>query len=71
MIVITKSEELVSNCDVCGAINYDNEFSLNKTVDSLTEICVGHNTLQKNTLCDDCLKKLYKMLTNYIKEEKE
>ena len=22
MIVITKSEELVSNCDVCGAINY-------------------------------------------------
>lgn len=65
-IEVQKSTELISNCNVCGAINFDNKLSLNKSVDTLTEIWVGHTTLQKITLCDDCLKELSKKLTNYI-----
>lgn len=65
MIEIKRSTESISNCNVCGAINFDNELSLNKKVDTLTEIWVGRNLTQKITLCNDCLKELSEKLNDY------
>lgn len=65
MIEIKKSKENVSNCNVCGAINFDNELSSNKKVDTLTEIWVGRNLTQKITLCNDCLKELSEKLNEH------
>lgn len=50
MIEIKKSKERVSNCNVCGAINFDSELSFNEEVDELTEIWVGRD-LRHSFLC--------------------
>ena len=67
MIEIKKGKERVSNCNVCGAINFDSELSFNEKVDELTEIWVGRDLRQKITLCNKCLKELSDKINNYIK----
>lgn len=66
MIEIKKSKERVSNCNVCGAINFDSELSFNEKVDELTEIWVGRDLRQRITLCNKCLKELADKINNYI-----
>lgn len=65
-IKIQKTTEPISNCNVCGAINFKKEHSSNKSVDTLTKIWIGNTTQQKITLCNDCLKELSKELNNYM-----
>ena len=66
MIEIIKSKEKCSNCNVCGAINFDSELSFNKKIDMLTELWIGRSLTQKVTLCNDCLKKLSTLLKEYM-----
>lgn len=65
MIEIKKSKESISNCNACGAINFDHELSSSKKVDMLTEILIGRNLTQKISLCNDCLKELSEKLTEH------
>lgn len=69
MINIKESTEKISNCNVCGAINFDSELSFNEKVDTLTEIWVGRNAGARITLCDNCLKELSDKITNYIESK--
>lgn len=70
MISISRSREKISNCNVCGAINFDSELSFNEKVDELTEIWVGRDLQQRITLCNNCLNQLSEKLIDYIKQKK-
>lgn len=65
MINIKTSQEKISNCNACGALNFESEFS-DKKVDNLTEITIGQGLNQKISLCDDCLKQLLKQIIDYM-----
>ena len=66
MLEFIKSKEAISNCNVCGAINFDSDLSFNKRVDVLTELWAGRSLTQKITLCNDCLKELSVALKEYM-----
>jgi hypothetical protein len=71
MIDIKLSTETCSNCNVCGAINFDSELSFNEKVNDLTEIWIGRALQQRITLCDKCLNELSEKLSDYIGRKKE
>ena len=66
MIEIKHNTEKISNCNVCGAINFDSEYSSSEKVDELTEIWIGRNLTHRITLCNNCLKELSEKLNDYI-----
>ena len=66
MIKIEESDERIANCNVCGAINFDSDISVNKKVNRLTKILVGRDLKQQISLCDACLKMLNKSISDYI-----
>lgn len=65
MIEIKKTTNQISNCNVCGAINFVSELSSNKKVDNLTEILIGRSLNQQITLCDDCMRELFDKLAKF------
>lgn len=66
MIKIEESNEKISNCNVCGAINFDSDISVNKKVSRLTKILIGRELKQQISLCDACLKLLNESIHDYI-----
>lgn len=66
MIKIEESNEKISNCNVCGAINFDSDISVNKKVSRLTKILIGRDLKQQISLCDACLKLLNESIHDYI-----
>lgn len=66
MIEIKKTTNQISNCNACGAINFDSEISSNRKVDNLSEILIGRSLNQQITLCDDCINELFNKLSEFI-----
>ena len=71
MFKIKKTTHPISNCNVCGAINFDRPDASNKKVKNLHDILVGRSTNQQITLCDDCLQELQNKLSIYLNSHKK
>lgn len=66
MIKIERCIRPISNCNVCGAVNFDQNGSYNQKVDNLTDVWIGQDSLQNITLCDECLAYLHASLIIYV-----
>ena len=66
MVKIEESNEKISKCNICGAINYDSDICVNKKVSRLTKILIGRDLRQQISLCDACLKMLNESIHDYI-----